>query len=48
MERGLSDRQISALLFLFCSSCEIGIVLESFGFLLPELTSHFSEVVLIY
>lgn len=29
------------LQFLFYPSCEIGIVLESFGFLLPDLTPHF-------
>lgn len=38
--------EISAILFY--PSCEIGIVLEGLGFLLPDLSPHFSEVILIH
>lgn len=38
--------EISAILFYL--SCEIGIVLERFSFLLTDLSLHFSEIVLIY
>lgn len=38
--------EISAILFYL--SCEVGIVLERFSFLLTDLSLHFSEIVLIY
>lgn len=55
MEEGISDWQIKKInaffneisAILFYPSCEIGIVLENFEFLLPDLSPHFSEVVLI-